>query len=53
MPKRKTPPALSVEDLKDLGGELNVVVSHNHYDHLDKASIAGLPRDARVFGPWG
>ncbi len=53
VPKRKTPPALSVEDLKDLGGELNVVVSHNHYDHLDKASIAGLPRDARVFAPLG
>ncbi len=53
LPKRRTPPALSVEDLKHLGADLNVVVSHNHYDHFDKATIAGLPADANVFAPLG
>lgn len=53
LPKRRTPPALTVQDLKQLGGELNVVVTHNHYDHFDKATIAGLPGTARVFAPLG
>lgn len=53
LPKRRTPPALSVQDLKQLGDDLNVVVTHNHYDHFDKATIAGLPADASVFAPLG
>jgi len=53
VPKRKTPPAISLEEMKELDGKLNVIVSHNHYDHFDKPSIAGLPDDTRVFVPLG
>jgi len=52
-PKRKTPPAISLEEMKGLGGRINVIISHNHYDHYDKPSIAGLPDDARVYVPLG
>jgi N-acyl-phosphatidylethanolamine-hydrolysing phospholipase D len=53
LPKRKAPPALSLEEMKELGGKLNVIVSHNHYDHYDKPSIKGLPGDTHVYVPLG
>ena len=53
LPKRKTPPALSIDEMKELGGRLNVIISHNHYDHFDKPSISGLPVETRVFVPLG
>jgi N-acyl-phosphatidylethanolamine-hydrolysing phospholipase D len=53
LPKRLTPPALSIEEMKELPGRLNIVVSHNHYDHLDEPSIRALPQNARVFVPLG
>lgn len=54
LPKRKTPPAIRAADLKEMGiTKLNIVISHNHYDHLDKKSIAALPEDARYYVPLG
>jgi len=53
IPKRVTPPALSGEDFNDLAGDLNVIVSHNHHDHLDKKSIRSLPARAGFFVPLG
>ena len=53
LPKRKTPPALSLEEIKGLNGRLNVIISHNHYDHYDKPSIKGLSSDTRFFVPLG
>ena len=42
LPKRVTPPALTKEELKQISGPLYVLISHNHYDHLDKDTIASL-----------
>jgi L-ascorbate metabolism protein UlaG (beta-lactamase superfamily) len=53
LPKRRTPPALSLADLRDLAPEINVIISHNHYDHLDRKSVMQLPPSARFFVPPG
>jgi N-acyl-phosphatidylethanolamine-hydrolysing phospholipase D len=53
LPKRKTPPAISLEEIKELRGSLNILISHNHYDHFDKPSVRGLSESARVFVPLG
>lgn len=53
LPKRKTPPALTAEELAGMGAEVNVIISHNHYDHLDKATIRRLPVHGRTFVPLG
>lgn len=51
--KRKTPPAITAEEIKSLGVKVNVIISHNHYDHFDKASIRALPENTRIFVPLG
>lgn len=52
-PRRKTPPALALIQLPSLDA---VLISHNHYDHLDLASIRlicrGFP-EVRFFVPAG
>jgi N-acyl-phosphatidylethanolamine-hydrolysing phospholipase D len=53
LPKRITPPAITGEELRELTPRLNVLISHNHYDHLDEASIRSLPRDSRIYVPLG
>ncbi len=53
LPKRLVAPALSLEEIGKIRGKLNIIVSHNHYDHLDKPSLRGLPDDATVFVPLG
>jgi N-acyl-phosphatidylethanolamine-hydrolysing phospholipase D len=53
LPKRRAPPALSLSEMNALKGRLNIVISHNHYDHFDKASLEALPAYARVFAPLG
>jgi L-ascorbate metabolism protein UlaG (beta-lactamase superfamily) len=53
VPERKTPPAITAKDLARLEGTLNVVISHNHYDHLDEGSIKALPANTRFYVPLG
>jgi L-ascorbate metabolism protein UlaG (beta-lactamase superfamily) len=53
LPKRVTPPALLGNDLNDMAGNLNVLISHNHHDHLDKESIRSLPAKTRFLVPLG
>ena len=54
LPKRKTPPAINAEDLLELNiKRLNIIISHNHYDHLDKKTIRSLPDNTRFFVPLG
>jgi len=53
-PKRQVPPALSLDNLPRIDV---VVVSHNHYDHLDAGTVTRLNRQAggppRFFVPLG
>lgn len=53
LPKRRTPPALTLGELGELDGPLTVVISHNHYDHLDKRTLEALPVQTRFIVPLG
>lgn len=50
-PKRFHPAPVALEQLSDITG---VVISHNHYDHLDKATIQSLhPKVSHFLVPLG
>ena len=53
LPKRITPPAITGQELRALTPRLNVLISHNHYDHFDKESLRSLPADSRIYVPLG
>ncbi|MBU0969480.1 MAG: MBL fold metallo-hydrolase [Proteobacteria bacterium] len=63
LPARLTPPALTLAQFNALISNdrknnnprkaLNILISHNHYDHLDRTSMTGLPASAVVFVPKG
>jgi L-ascorbate metabolism protein UlaG (beta-lactamase superfamily) len=53
LPARVTPPALTVEDVNELFPEVNVIISHNHYDHLDANSIEALSSKYIFYVPLG
>jgi len=53
LPRRVTPPAITGEELKEIAPRWNVMISHNHYDHLDADSIRSLPENTRFFVPLG
>jgi L-ascorbate metabolism protein UlaG (beta-lactamase superfamily) len=43
-------PGLGIEDLPDLTA---ILITHNHYDHLDASSLKALPRTVPVIAPAG
>ena len=53
LPKRKTPPGITADELTRISGRWNILITHNHYDHLDTDSLRALPSDARIFVPLG
>jgi N-acyl-phosphatidylethanolamine-hydrolysing phospholipase D len=53
LPKRATPPAINAEALKQVAPNLTVIITHNHYDHLDKPSILDLPPNTKIYVPLG
>ncbi len=53
LPARKTSPALTAQQINKLFPRLNVVISHNHYDHLDEESIRQLSGKSTFYVPLG
>src|SRR6478735_8659245 len=49
-PARITPAGVRWEELPPVDA---VVISHNHYDHLDAPTLRRLPRDTPLFVPAG
>lgn len=49
-PKRYAPPALSIDELPPIDA---VIISHVHYDHLDKASLKKLGGNTHYYVPLG
>jgi len=42
LPARLTRPALTLKEFNDIVKDVNIVISHNHYDHLDRPSMKQL-----------
>lgn len=53
LPKRLSNPGLSLEDLEAFQGKLHVVLSHNHYDHLDVPTLESMPPGTTFYVPEG
>ncbi|MBT6502982.1 MAG: hydrolase [Deltaproteobacteria bacterium] len=51
-PKRYVPPGISLKNLPPIDG---IILSHNHYDHLDENAVENLPgkENIQVFVPLG
>lgn len=49
-PRRYTDPALHIEDLPKIDA---VVISHDHYDHMDEATINALGNSVHWYVPLG
>lgn len=53
LPKRKTPPGITIDEILTITDQITCVITHNHYDHLDENSIRALPDSTRFFVPLG
>lgn len=50
---RRTECALSYEDASRITGSVTVLITHNHYDHLDSKSIGSMPAGTKFIVPSG
>jgi N-acyl-phosphatidylethanolamine-hydrolysing phospholipase D len=50
IPKRVTQPGLPIESIP---GDAFAVISHNHYDHLDRETVESLPPSVGWYVPLG
>ena len=50
---RKTPPGITIKEISTLTDSPNIMVSHNHYDHLSEESIREMPAGSRIYAPLG
>jgi len=51
--KRRTQAALSYKEAAKINGDIIILITHNHYDHLDKKSIKSFPENIRFIVPSG
>jgi N-acyl-phosphatidylethanolamine-hydrolysing phospholipase D len=49
-PRRRVPPGMLLEELPPVHA---VIISHNHYDHLDAPTVTRLGGDVRFYVPLG
>lgn len=53
LPSRHIPPALTASDICSLTDRINIIITHNHYDHCDEESIKSLPHAGKTYVPLG
>jgi N-acyl-phosphatidylethanolamine-hydrolysing phospholipase D len=53
LPPRQSPPGIPLTAVPAVPESVFVVLSHNHYDHLDSWTVARLPREMPWFVPLG
>lgn len=51
--KRRTQCALSYKEASLITGDVTVLLTHNHYDHLDSRSIESMPAGTKFIVPSG
>ena len=51
--KRRTPAALTYDEAAKITGDITILLTHNHYDHLDKMSITSFPDNTKFIVPLG
>ncbi len=51
--KRRVPSALNYEEASRISGEVTILLTHNHYDHLDSKSLKSLPAGTKFIVPKG
>ena len=51
--KRLVPSTLSYDEAALIKGDITVLLTHSHYDHLDKKSLESLPKNKNFVVPKG